>query len=283
MGRVAVVVVTRDDSRGVERALLSAKPYVDEMLVLDLGSVDDTVARAQRCGARVEHGTWRPDPSGIRNDVLAMTEASWCLILEAGEWLDGGGAGLTALRETSTDHVGMVSMIPGVAARGMSPVALAPRLLPAGVRYVGCRPEEPVIDGLRQLRTGIVLASDQEETARWRHDRCVGEALLLQGLSVKPGEPGMLAELGGILRSEGRHVEACEAYGHALARLEPSDPRRHEVVVEAIDTARAARRFATAIQLMDAHMSAWAGSPDFSFVIGDLFFEMLIADPGEAP
>lgn len=224
MGRVAAVVITRDDARGIERALLSAKPYVDELLVFDLGSVDDTVARAERCGARVERGTWRADTSAIRNDALALTDATWRLVLEAGEWIDGGGAGLSALRETSTEHVGLVSVIPGDASRGLSPVSLAERLLPAGVRFVGRRPEEPVIDGLRQLRTGVVLASDEGEQARWRHDRTAAEAVLLQGLSVRPGDPGMLAELAGILRAEGRLVEAHEAYSEALARIDPSNP-----------------------------------------------------------
>lgn len=283
MGRVAAVVITRDDARGIERALLSAKPYVDELLVFDLGSVDDTVARAERCGARVERGTWRADTSAIRNDALALTDATWRLVLEAGEWIDGGGAGLSALRETSTEHVGLVSVIPGDASRGLSPVSLAERLLPAGVRFVGRRPEEPVIDGLRQLRTGVVLASDEGEQARWRHDRTAAEAVLLQGLSVRPGDPGMLAELAGILRAEGRLVEAHEAYSEALARIDPSNPRHHELVVETIDAARAARRFPSAIALMDAHMAAWRESPDFSYVIGDLFFEIMLVEPGNAP
>lgn len=283
MGRIAAVVITRDDARGIERALLSAKPYVDELVVFDLGSVDDTVARAQRCGARVESGTWRADTSGIRNDALARTDAAWRLVLEAGEWIDGGGAGLSALRETSTDHVGLVSMIPGEVGRGLAPVSLAARLLPAGVRFAGRRPEEPILDGLSQLRTGVVLASDEGEPARWRHDRSVAEALLLQGLSVRPGDPGMLAELGGILRAEGRLVEAYEAFTEALGRIDPTHPRHHEFVIEAIDAARAARRFPSAIALMDAHMGAWRESSDFAYVIGDLFFEMLLVEPAQAP
>ncbi len=278
---VAVVMVARDDARVIERALLSAKPYVDELVVLDLGSVDDTVERAQRCGARVETAAWREDTSALRNQALELSGADWNVVLEAREWIDGGGAGLRALAETPPQHVGLVTVLPADAARGLSPVAMSARLLPAAVRYMGRRSEEPVVDGLTQLRTGVVVASDHLEPARWRYDRSIMETVLLQGLGVRPGDPEMLMDLAEVLRADGRVAEALEAYTEALAHLEPEHPRRHELVVEAIDTARAAHRFRHAIALMDEHMAAWRDSPDFAFVVGDLFFEMLLREPAK--
>ena len=50
-------MIVRDEARCLERCLASARPWVDEMLVLDTGSVDATVAIAQRAGARVERST----------------------------------------------------------------------------------------------------------------------------------------------------------------------------------------------------------------------------------
>nr|WP_246308613.1 hypothetical protein [Kineosphaera limosa] len=262
--------------------MLSAKPHVDELVVLDLGSVDDTAERARRVGARVESSVWSRDPSAVRNEALARSGADWNVVLEAREWIDGGGAGLRALAETPCDHVGLVTMIPGDHGRGLSPVALAPRLLPAGVRYAGRRPEEPMVEGLTQLRTGVVLASDDLEPARWRYDRSITETVLLQGLSLRPGDPEMLMDLGEVVRADGRLLAAYDAYAEALEGMDPAHPRRHEVVIEAIDVARAARRFPVAIALMDQHMAQWRDSPDFAYVIGDLFFEMLLADPRSA-
>lgn len=282
MATVAVVMIARDDARVIERALLSAKPYVDELVVLDLGSIDDTVERAARCGARVETASWRDDTSAVRNRALALSGADWNVVLEAREWIDGGGAGLRALAETTPDHVGLVTVIPGDHGRGLSPIALSPRLLPAGVRYMGRRPEEPVLDGLHPLRSGVVIAGDDLEPARWRHDRTIMETVLLQGLSVRPGDPEMLMDLAEVLRADGRLVEALDTYLEVLGRLEPDHPRRHELVIETLDAARAARRFSIGIALMDEHMAAWRDSPDFAYVVGDLFFEMLLAEPAHA-
>ena len=40
--RLALVVIARDEAPRIARLLASLKPWVDEMRVLDTGSVDDT-------------------------------------------------------------------------------------------------------------------------------------------------------------------------------------------------------------------------------------------------
>jgi glycosyltransferase involved in cell wall biosynthesis len=48
---VALVMIARDEAPRIERALASFAPFVDECVVLDTGSTDDTVTRAIRaCG-----------------------------------------------------------------------------------------------------------------------------------------------------------------------------------------------------------------------------------------
>ena len=71
--RIALVLIARNESRAIERCLASVRPWVDEMIVLDTGSVDDTPAIAARCGARVTHFTWIDDFAAARNAALALT------------------------------------------------------------------------------------------------------------------------------------------------------------------------------------------------------------------
>jgi glycosyltransferase involved in cell wall biosynthesis len=53
MSSLALVMIARDEARCIERCLRSAAGRVDELWVLDTGSVDDTPALARRCGAQV--------------------------------------------------------------------------------------------------------------------------------------------------------------------------------------------------------------------------------------
>ncbi len=73
MSSLALVMIARDEARCIERCLRSAAARVDEMWVLDTGSVDDTPALARRCGAQVVSWPWRDDFAAARNAALALT------------------------------------------------------------------------------------------------------------------------------------------------------------------------------------------------------------------
>ena len=87
MNRIAVVIIVRNEARCLQRCLDSARPEADEMWVLDTGSTDATVQIALRCGARVGHFRWCDDFAAARNAALSMTNAEWCVVLDADEWI----------------------------------------------------------------------------------------------------------------------------------------------------------------------------------------------------
>ncbi|MEM7649396.1 MAG: glycosyltransferase, partial [Cyanobacteria bacterium P01_A01_bin.70] len=51
---ISLCMIVKDEADNLPRCLASVKDYVDEMVVLDTGSQDDTIAIAQEFGARVE-------------------------------------------------------------------------------------------------------------------------------------------------------------------------------------------------------------------------------------
>lgn len=66
-------------------------PLCAEMLVLDSGSDDDTVAVARAHGARVEHQDWLGF-AAQKNAAIARASQPWLLLLDADEWLAEGSA-----------------------------------------------------------------------------------------------------------------------------------------------------------------------------------------------
>lgn len=85
--RVALAVIARDEEQFIADCLDSARPYVDDVVVLDTGSTDRTVEIARAHGARVEHFTWCDDFSAARNAAIDATHADWVLMLDADERL----------------------------------------------------------------------------------------------------------------------------------------------------------------------------------------------------
>jgi tetratricopeptide (TPR) repeat protein len=87
MVRLSFCAIVKNEAHNLDRCLASVKPYVDELIVVDTGSTDNTVAIAQRYGAKVSHFEWCNDFAAARNDSIARASGEWILTLDADEEL----------------------------------------------------------------------------------------------------------------------------------------------------------------------------------------------------
>jgi glycosyltransferase involved in cell wall biosynthesis len=84
---ISLCMIVRDEAQRLPRCLASAKPYVDEMVVVDTGSQDETVAIAEQYGATVSGFQWCDDFAAARNYSLSLATGQWILLLDADEEL----------------------------------------------------------------------------------------------------------------------------------------------------------------------------------------------------
>ncbi|MBI3974419.1 MAG: tetratricopeptide repeat protein [Chloroflexi bacterium] len=85
---LAACLIVRDAEDCLARCLESVAPWVDEIVVVDTGSTDRTVAIARERGARVGYFPWCDDFAAARNTALELATADWVLSLDADEVLD---------------------------------------------------------------------------------------------------------------------------------------------------------------------------------------------------
>lgn len=65
--QLSFCMIVKNEADQLARCLTSVRDVADELIVLDTGSTDDTVAIAQSFGAQVHHFTWNNDFSAARN------------------------------------------------------------------------------------------------------------------------------------------------------------------------------------------------------------------------
>ena len=87
---VALCMIVKDEQEGLERAISSAAPWVDEVIVVDTGSTDDTVGIAQRAGASVHQFEFTDgiDFGAARTRSIKLANADWALLLDGDTTLD---------------------------------------------------------------------------------------------------------------------------------------------------------------------------------------------------
>lgn len=85
MATISVCMVTRDDELFLERSLTPLYGVVDEILVVDLESGDNTVEIAKRFTKNVMVEHFQNDLSASRNIAVKMASMDWILYLDADE------------------------------------------------------------------------------------------------------------------------------------------------------------------------------------------------------
>jgi tetratricopeptide (TPR) repeat protein len=84
---LSLSMIVRNEAARLEACLASVAGFVDEMVVVDTGSDDDSVAIARGLGATVHEIDWPGDFAPARNLALERVQGDWVLVLDADERL----------------------------------------------------------------------------------------------------------------------------------------------------------------------------------------------------
>ena len=85
---LTAAMIVRDEQEFIGDCLASLDGVVDEIVVVDTGSTDDTVTIARAHGATVYCEPWRHDFSQARNHALDRASGDWILYIDADERLE---------------------------------------------------------------------------------------------------------------------------------------------------------------------------------------------------
>lgn len=86
-GRVTAAMIVRNEEAFLDDCLRSIVDEVDEIVIVDTGSVDQTREIATRHGARLIERPWTNDFSAARNCALDHATGDWILYIDADERL----------------------------------------------------------------------------------------------------------------------------------------------------------------------------------------------------
>lgn len=292
---LALVMIVRNESRCIQRCLASVAGLVDQVVVLDTGSSDDTVALARAAGAEVSHFTWVDDFSAARNAALALSHCDWNLVLDADEALDPGAPtleALKALRQTTPDFVGRIEVCsafetaaPGQTANRQHTSSWLSRALPAGARFEGVVHEQVTAHWPR-VDLPIRVSHDGYLPAQMPGKQGRNARLLAAALQRSPSDPYLHYQWGKDHEVRDAFDVAAQAYRQAwqgVSAMAPrSPPWRHDLLLRLLFVLKATGQLDEAISLADAQLPHWTDSPDFFFVLGDVLLEQAMRHPDAA-
>ena len=85
---LSLCMIVKNEEDYLKACLESVEGVVDEIIVVDTGSTDETVAIAEQFDAEVHHIPWNDDFAEARNESIKHASGDWIFQLDADERLD---------------------------------------------------------------------------------------------------------------------------------------------------------------------------------------------------
>ena len=85
--KLSACMIVKNEERLLGQCLGSIRDYVDEIIVVDTGSEDRTIAIAKAYGAEVYEHSWQKDFAFHRNQAFGYATGDWMLVIDADEKL----------------------------------------------------------------------------------------------------------------------------------------------------------------------------------------------------
>ncbi len=86
MTSLSAIIITKNEAKNIGRCLCSIASWIDEIIVLDSGSTDQTVAICRQYTENVYSVDW-PGYGAQKNRALKLAQGDWILSLDADEWI----------------------------------------------------------------------------------------------------------------------------------------------------------------------------------------------------
>ncbi|MGB1002315.1 MAG: glycosyltransferase [Prochlorococcaceae cyanobacterium] len=242
---LSLSMIVRDEEARLGECLRSVQGFADELVVVDTGSTDATVAIAEAAGARVEQIPWPGDFAPARNQALEFLNGDWVLVLDADEQLRAEA--IPALKALMAQpDVLVINLLRYEDGAVQSPYSSVSRLFRKHPAIRWSRPYHSMIDdSVEEL-----LKSESQ----WRVVDCAEPALFHTGyrpeeliagnkanrlreameaeLASKPGDPYACAKLGGLEVDQGNTTRGLALLEMGLEHCQSDQHReRYELLL----------------------------------------------------
>lgn len=106
---ISAAYITFNEEKYIARSIKSILPLVDEIIVVDHHSFDNTVLISEELGAKVTQYEWIHDFSHARNFAMSLCSGDWIICPDADEHFEGENLDIIRTAISGSDEKGVVA------------------------------------------------------------------------------------------------------------------------------------------------------------------------------
>lgn len=269
---ISACMIVKNEEKNLERCLASVKPLVDEIVIIDTGSTDGSMAIAERFGAVIFQEPWQDDFSLHRNQSIAVASHDFVLIVDADEELvcRDPKSFRQELAELSLPFSGLAVDMHDVRQGAVMNRTLTSRVFRRDrIRYEGIVHNKPVVsEGQVRVTGNLILRHYGYDLTKKEWEVKNGRLLrLLTKRLENPDDYEAHFYMSQVLAGMGQHVKAmthCEKY--IACREKAGDKFHKSAYYTAVKTANSLGNEAQSWALLTEAINLYPDFLDFRYL-----------------
>lgn len=276
--KISLAMIVKNEEKYLKRCLDSVKSLVDEMIVVDTGSTDGTLAILQAYPqVKVFHTNWENDFSKARNFSLEQCTGDYVLVVDADEYVVRGKR-KDLEQIASKGLVGQIEQVSKFEQGGevQEGKVWISRFFPSHIRYVGAIHEQPDTE-LARVQSKVVVKHDGY-IENVKGERNI--PLLVEALKQNPNDAYYLFQLGKEYRIAEKYEEAFRSLLESYKLASKSSSYYVDLVVEILQAGKQLNK-REVLNIIEENKQSLNDSSDFHFTCGLFYLEYAFQNPQE--
>lgn len=279
MKTLSLVMITKNEELKIRRCLESVKDFVNEIIVVDTGSIDKTKEIALEFGAKVFDYTWNNNFSDARNFAIKQSSGDWNLILDADEFIINFNIDkINNFINSKENTIGKIKIINLFEEDNevKKSNAFISRLAPKGVYFEGSIHEQLNTSLPREV-VDIEIEHDGYLNTN-KFDRNI--SLILNELKSNSNDSYLLYQAAKTYYSNNMYVDACPYFDKFYTTVNfDKDNFFSDGIIIYIYNLIKVSKFEKGLEIIDNVFDLMNNSCDFYFACGVFFTELVSYNP----
>ncbi|KGJ50130.1 hypothetical protein KD33_04140 [Clostridium sp. NCR] len=279
MKTLSLVMITKNEQLKIRRCLESVKDFVNEIIVVDTGSIDKTKEIALEFGAKIFDYEWNNNFSDARNFAIKQSTGDWNLILDADEFVTNLNMDkLNNFINSKKNIIGKIKVINlfEQVNEVKKSNAFISRLAPKGVYFEG-HIHEQLDTSLSREIIDIEIEHDGYLNTN-KFDRNI--SLLINELKVNSNDSYLLYQAAKTYYSASMYVDASPYFDKFYNTVNfDKDNFFNDGIILYIYNLIKVNQFEKGLEIIDNVFDLMDNSCDFYFACGVFFTELVSYNP----
>lgn len=277
--KINLVMIVKNEQEKLERCLKSVKDIVNEIIIIDTGSIDKTKHIASKYNALIYDYMWDNDFSNARNFGLEKSDSDWNLILDADEYIvDIDYNKLNLFLKQKEKRIGTIKILNLFEKNNetMTSQSFVSRLAPQGIFFKG-KIHEQLKSNYDREYCGITIEHDGYLDKSKKIDRNI--SLLLEELKYKSDDSYILYQIAKTYYVAS-DFENASIYFKDFYKVKDYDRDNflRDGVISYLYTIIKTKEFEEGLKIINENFDIFCEYPDFYFVCGVFFTEIVAYD-----